>query len=443
MRPVSGSFSNVKTGMRAILSLATYLFVVGLGIFMNPCPHAFGATAIGEILPLGDSITDGWTVAGGYRAQLYSLLSNAGDSFNFVGSSTNNSTAALTAAGQQHHEGHSGYRIDQIDGNLTGLVSSDPVDDTSNGGHWFDGGHDTGHAAIYPDLILLHIGTNDADQGLSAAQMQSSLQSLLTTIRSNRPNAKVIVASLIPRTDNPNVEAVQVQYNNAVPGIVGAQGPNFHFVDMHSVIQASDLADGIHPNQGGYDKMAVAWANALHGFAAVEPLRVVTAISRKTHGPGGNFDLNLPLTGAPAVECRTGGTNRTCTLLFNFSNNVTSGSAAVTTSSGTVSGSPTFAGNVMSVSLANVANAQRLRLTLTNVTDPYAQMLASTAINMNVLLGDTTGDGMVNATDVSQAKLHVGSIVGAANFRADITVDNSINSSDISNVRLQSGTALP
>ena len=41
-----------------------------------------------------------------------------------VGSATNNSTAALTGSGQHHHEGHSGYRIDQIDGNLIGLVSS-------------------------------------------------------------------------------------------------------------------------------------------------------------------------------------------------------------------------------------------------------------------------------------------------------------------------------
>jgi hypothetical protein len=236
---------------------------------------------------------------------------------------------------------------------------------------------------------------------------------------------------------------VQVQYNNAIPGIVAAHGSNFHFLDMHPILQASDLADGIHPNQGGYDKMAVAWANALHGFAAVEPLRIVTAVSRKTHGPGGNFDLNLPLTGTPGVECRTGGVNRTYTLLFTFSNNVTSGSAAITAGSGTVSGSPTFTGNVMSVNLTNVADAQRMTLTLSGVKDAYLQTLPSTLIHMNILVGDTTGDGIVNASDVSQAKLYVGSVVGAANFRADVTVDNSINSSDISNVRLRSGTSLP
>ena len=430
--------------MRALISWVTHLFlVIGVPVFCYPSHRALGAAAIGEILPLGDSITDGWTVAAGYRAPLYSLLTNAGDTFNFIGSSTNNSTAALTAAGQEHHEGHSGYRIDQVDGNLTGLVSSDPVDDTNNGGHWLDGGHDTGRAAIYPDLILLHIGTNDSDQGLTAAQMQSSLQSLLTTIKSNRPDAKVIVASLIPRTDDPNIEAVQVQYNNAIPGIVAAQGSNFHFLDMHSVIQASDLADGIHPNQGGYDKMATAWANALHGFAAVEPLRIATAVSRKMHGPGGNFDLNLPLIGAPAVESRAPDSGGTHTLVFTFTNNVTSGTAAVTAGIGTVAANPTFARNVMSVNLTGVTDAQRLTVTLSGVRDAYSQGISTTPINMNVLRGDTTGDGVVNASDIAQTKFHDGTVVSAANFRADITTDSVINSTDIANVKAQSGKAIP
>ena len=201
--------------------------------------------AIGEILPLGDSITDGvGGTGGGYRARLHLLLNNAGDAFNFVGSATNNSTPALINSGQHYHEGHSGYRIDQIEGNLTGLVSSAPVPDTNNGGHWLDGGIAVGRAPIFPDLILLHIGTNDASQGRTATQMQASLQSLLTKIKTTRPNAQVIVASLIRRTDNASLEAIQVSYNNAIPGIVAGQGANFHFLDMHAVLGAGDLGDG-------------------------------------------------------------------------------------------------------------------------------------------------------------------------------------------------------
>jgi hypothetical protein len=222
--------------MKAMFS--TYGVATLVALFLIPIYRAGSETTIGELLPLGDSITDGLRgTGGGYRARLHLLLNNAGDSFRMVGSATNNSTTALTSSGQHHHEGHSGYRIDQIEGNLIGEVSSAPAFDTNNGGHWLDGGIPVGRAPIFPDLILLHIGTNDASQGRTAVQMQSSLQSLLTKIKNLRPNAQVIVASLIRRTDNASLEATQMSYNAAVPGLVAAQGANFHFIDMQSCNQ--------------------------------------------------------------------------------------------------------------------------------------------------------------------------------------------------------------
>jgi hypothetical protein len=291
--------------MKAIF--LSYSVATLMAMFLIPVHQTVSATAIGEILPLGDSITDGLAgTGGGYRARLCLLLNNAGDSFKMVGSATNNSTPELGSSDQHHHEGHSAYRIDQIEGNLVGEVSSEPAFNTNNGGHWLDGGIPVGRVAIFPDLILLHIGTNDAWQGRTAAQMKSSLQSLLTTIKNLRPNAQVIVASLIRRTDDASLEATQMSYNAAIPGLVAAQGANFHFVNMHAVIQATDLADGVHPNQAGYDKMADAWAPAIHAAARLEPLTVAGVASRKLHAPGKLFDLQLPVTGTPGVECRVG-----------------------------------------------------------------------------------------------------------------------------------------
>jgi hypothetical protein len=62
---------------------------------------------------------------------------------------------------------------------------------------------------------------------------------------------------------------------------------------------------------------------------------------------------------------------------------------------------------------------------------------------MGVLLGDTTANGAVNSTDVSQTKGQSGIVVTISNFREDVTVNGSINSSDVSSVKLHSGTALP
>jgi hypothetical protein len=69
--------------------------------------------------------------------------------------------------------------------------------------------------------------------------------------------------------------------------------------------------------------------------------------------------------------------------------------------------------------------------------------MANIAITMGVLFGDTSGNGTVNATDVSQTKLRSGQPVDATNFRNDVTVSNSINGTDVSTVKLKTGTALP
>ena len=53
---------------------------------------------------------------------------------------------------------------------------------------------------------------------------------------------------------------------------------------------------------------------------------------------------------------------------------------------------------------------------------------------MDVLLGDTTGNGAVNSSDISQTQSQSGQAATASNFREDVTVNGLINSSDISAV---------
>jgi hypothetical protein len=62
---------------------------------------------------------------------------------------------------------------------------------------------------------------------------------------------------------------------------------------------------------------------------------------------------------------------------------------------------------------------------------------------MAVLVGDTTGNGTVNATDVSQTKGQSGQAVTGTNFRADVNANGSINGTDVSFVKSKTGTALP
>jgi autotransporter-associated beta strand protein len=178
--------------------------------------------------------------------------------------------------------------------------------------------------------------------------------------------------------------------------------------------------------------------------AVPPPLQLTTAVSRKTHGAAGTFDINLPLAGTPGVECRSGGAGGNHTLVFTFTNNITSGSVIVaTTGTASVSGTPLFSGNTMTVNLTNVTNAQRLTIYLSNVTDNFAQVLPDTAVNMGVLLGDTNGNGSVSSSDVAQTKAQSGQPVMMSNFREDVNASGTISSTDVAIVKSEVGTALP
>jgi hypothetical protein len=62
---------------------------------------------------------------------------------------------------------------------------------------------------------------------------------------------------------------------------------------------------------------------------------------------------------------------------------------------------------------------------------------------MDVLLGDTNGDGVVNAGDTIQVRNHSGETLGTTNFRYDVNVDGLINAGDTTIVRSRSGDSLP
>ncbi|MEO5720754.1 MAG: dockerin type I domain-containing protein [Chthoniobacterales bacterium] len=175
---------------------------------------------------------------------------------------------------------------------------------------------------------------------------------------------------------------------------------------------------------------------------ALNPLAVTTAASRKTHLAAGMFDINLPLSGAPGVECRTGGGSGDYTIVATFTNDVASGSASVSSGTGSVSGSPTFSGNTMTVNLTGVTDVQQILVSLNGVTDTTGQTLPTQPVPMRVLVGDVNENNSVNATDVSVVKSSSGATVSSVNFRADVTADGAINSSDVGLTKLRSGNSL-
>ena len=161
-------------------------------------------------------------------------------------------------------------------------------------------------------------------------------------------------------------------------------------------------------------------------------------VSRKAHGGAGTFDIDLAL----GDECRSGGATNDYQTVFTFPRSVTVSSASVTAGTGTVSSASGSGTANITVNLTGVTNAQTLTLALSGVSDGTGTTGAINA-QMAVLVGDTNGNGTVNASDVAETKGRIGQTVDATNFRSDVNANGSINATDTAVVKANIGNALP
>ena len=194
------------------------------------------------------------------------------------------------------------------------------------------------------------------------------------------------------------------------------------------------LAEGSRFNFGGHPFSISYQGGTGNDVVLTVVIQLTGAVSRKTHGSAGAFDVSLPLSGEPGVECRSSGGHHS--LIFTFNSDVVSGSASVTGGTGTVTGSPVFSGNMMSVDLTGVSDIQQIIVTLNGVTNNLGQILPNTAVRMNLLVGDTTGNKAVNASDVGQTKNQSGQVTSMANFRTDVNLSGTVTASDIGQVKV-------
>jgi lysophospholipase L1-like esterase len=121
-----------------------------------------------------------------------------------------------------------------------------------------------------PDLITIHLGTNDCNGGVKPAVMVDRMNSLLGHILAATPKTQVFLADVV-HTGNAWNDCV-VSYNKLVPDIVTAwraKGMKLFFVPMAARAGLCgddglehDLCGGhqIHPTSAGYPRMASAFA---------------------------------------------------------------------------------------------------------------------------------------------------------------------------------------
>jgi lysophospholipase L1-like esterase len=230
-----------------------------------------------RVMPIGDSITSGSSLRDSYRRPLWHSLNDAGIDTDFVGS---RNTPVPNPDFDLNHQGISGWTADDFlqNGNIANWAQT-----------------------YLPDVVLIHLGTNDMLNGESVSSTIDEIGQIIDVVRSSNPEVIVLLAQIIPASG-----FSMVPLNEAIPDLVASKDSAtspVRIVDQFTGFDATvDTVDGIHPNSGGEIKMAQKW------FDALRPLLVgasftSTPVTEATQGIPYNYlaTVEFPDVGAVSI----------------------------------------------------------------------------------------------------------------------------------------------
>ena len=369
-----------KIQRTAAAAAAAVLMVSGAGMAAG----AADETKKLSVMCLGDSITDGFWMTGGYRNTLCSLITENGfaDEVDFVGPNWGIDTADSY---DPNHAGYSGYSIDNI-----------PQEDSISGAR-------TGISSFvdyltenYPaDVIFMQLGTNDILSLYDLDHFGDRLEHLVDILLDSIPSDGMLYLATLPVMDATNnlyisdyfftVESMDAAVDScnaqirALAAKKQAEGKRLQLAEVNRVLTKADLYDGVHPSREGYEKLGKFWYQTLLNYRAgiFETVPAQTTVSGES---GTTTTTSAPETTPTATE----------TTVTVFTRETTE---EVTTET-TVPPQPAI-GDVDGNGSVQVADAVRLVRALLAI-DPLDPEQAARA--------DMNGDRKINAADLTLLK---------------------------------------
>jgi lysophospholipase L1-like esterase len=186
-----------------------------------------------RVMPLGASSTvgKGSPETAGYRGPLQELLARDGVDVDLVGS-LNNGPGSVP---DRDHEGRSGITLEAMEPHVAGWVRK-----------------------AGPDVILLHNGTNDLLQGAAAEEAAVRLEGVLSEIVAVS-DAHVIVAGVWGERGDERTREEFERLSAVTVARFWERGHSMRFVDATDLLRPDELADGLHPDTEGYQRIAEMW----------------------------------------------------------------------------------------------------------------------------------------------------------------------------------------
>jgi lysophospholipase L1-like esterase len=192
-----------------------------------------------RIMAVGDSITQGGKTFAAYRIPLAAKLQAAGVRFVFVGSQKTD-----TPQGPLWHEGYGGKNAEYLASILEAKLKAQPT-----------------------DVLMLQAGHNHFIEEKPVAGIVAAHREMIATARRLNPKTIVMVAQVIPSGKLPKYSYIP-ELNTALAALVKElhrpEQP-VYLVDLATGFDpAKDtIADLVHPNTAGAEKIAQRWSEAL------------------------------------------------------------------------------------------------------------------------------------------------------------------------------------
>lgn len=225
----------------------------------------FNTKPLYKVMCLGDSITESRGGYASYRKYLSDLLMDADyDLVDFVGTHRGVVEVGVGPAVawdyDQDHEGHSGFRIDDV---LDGLDGSGTLTD------WLGQNR--------PDLVIINLGINDLIVWEPVEEAIAEMGQVIDTLRAANPRMKIVLSLLAPTGPDRGQPGAREAFNAALATLRNQMHTSMspiYLTDLspgYDPTVGVDSFDGLHPNDQGERKFAARYFETLDEIFAENP----------------------------------------------------------------------------------------------------------------------------------------------------------------------------
>lgn len=238
-RQFAGGRRNLPGMVMRFFPCAGFVFIAVLLGSLSGCREPSPALRAVRIMAVGDSITAGADFFSSYRPLLMRKLVAAGETVEFVGTQHSDSEFGPLA-----HEGYGGKNAEY-------LAKTVPE-----------------HFRLHPaDIVLLHAGHNHEASEQPVAGIVAAHAQLIAAFRAINPRVTVLLAQVIPAGKLPKYSYLPALNTElaALAARLDTPAQRVILVDQAAGFdwRTDTVADLVHPNAQGAEKIAQVWFDAL------------------------------------------------------------------------------------------------------------------------------------------------------------------------------------